>query len=197
VTKLSGFRGAAIGRVERQFFFNLAAVEAATALIEPTIIRPSSGTAILIGANNKSTVGGHTYNTTPPINLATGQPAQIGDIIGYDFEGKPTRYAGSYNPPPAQVGGGSSGGTSSHALDISDVLTNGLSINTVYAGSSSSSRVRSTQQSRRRRRSQSSCLQAIQRSSCLAHQCWRRSRRKVALRSLRPDAVYLAQPFNA
>jgi hypothetical protein len=138
VTKVSGFRGAAMGRIERQFFFNLEAVEAATAPIEPTIIRPSSGTAILRGANNTSTVGGHTYNTTPPISLATGQPAQIGEVIGRDFEGRPIIYAGSHNPPPAQVGGGSKGGTNSRALDISDVLTDGLSINTSYSGSSSS-----------------------------------------------------------
>jgi hypothetical protein len=132
ITKRGGFRGAAIGRVERQFFATLEEAEAAMNGVEPTIIAPSSGTVILRTTSASSSVSGLTYNQSPPLNAA-GQPAKVGDTM----PGGGT-YAGYINPDSRAQ---SSGATGAHTqvTDISDVLTAGLAINTGFSASNQSS----------------------------------------------------------
>jgi hypothetical protein len=123
VTKRSGFRGAALGRIDRQFFASLAEAEAANVIVEPTIIQPSSGTAILHTTGASSDLQGLTYNQSPPLN-AMGQPAKIGDPM----PGGGT-YAGYF---PAATKATSSGTDKSltQAVDLPDVLTPG--VNSVF-----------------------------------------------------------------
>lgn len=98
VTKLDGFRGAALATVERQFFFGPPPRELVP---EPTIIRPSSGTAITVTTRNSLSRSGLTYSPTGNSNPA-----------GSDF----ASYAKS---------AGSSGATT-QVVDLHDVLSAGI-----------------------------------------------------------------------
>jgi hypothetical protein len=121
-----------MGRIEREFFSSLGAAKAATEGIEPTIIRPSSGTAILRAASNSSSLTGLTYDTSPPLNRA-GQPAQPGDTLP---DG--SIYAGSFQFADRATSSGSAA-TNTQVKDINDVLTAGLNINSNFSGTNSSS----------------------------------------------------------
>lgn len=132
ITKRSGFRGAAIGRVERQFFATLAEAEAAMDGVEPTIIQPSSGTVILRATGASSQISGLTYDQSPPLN-ANGQPAKVGDTM----PGGGT-YAGYFNAASKATSSGSSG-SHTQVTDINDVLTAGLNISSGFLASNSSS----------------------------------------------------------
>lgn len=129
----SGFRGAAMGRIERQFFGSLAAAEAATEDIEPTIIQPASGTAILRGANNTVGLEGLTFDQSPPLNAA-GNPAQPGDIMP---DG--STFAGSFQLATRASSNGASGTSTAQVKELNDVLTPGLSINSIFSATNSSS----------------------------------------------------------
>jgi hypothetical protein len=98
VTKSDGFRGAALAIVERQFFFGPPPDELVP---EPTIIRPSTGTAITVTTRNSYSRSGLTYSSDGNSNPA-----------GNDF----ASYAKS---------SGSSGVTT-QVVDLHDVLTAGI-----------------------------------------------------------------------
>jgi hypothetical protein len=98
VTKHNGFRGAALATVERQFFFGPPPRELVP---EPTIIRPSTGTAITVTTRKSLSRSGLTYSPTGESNPA-----------GNDF----ASYAKS---------AGSSGVTT-QVVDLNDVLTAGI-----------------------------------------------------------------------
>jgi hypothetical protein len=132
LTTISGFRGAAMGRVERQFFGSLDEVKAATVGIEPTIIRPSSGTAILRSATNSAANEGLTYDQSAPLNIY-GQPAQPGDPM----PGGGT-FSGSFNFASRAQSSGATG-TSTQVKDINDVLTAGFNSSSTFKATNSSS----------------------------------------------------------
>jgi hypothetical protein len=131
ITKRGGFRGAAIGRVERQFFGTLEEAEAAMDGVEPTIIQPSSGTVILRTTSASASNEGLTYDQSPPLN-AQGQPAKVGDTM----PGGGT-YAGGFGFATKATSSGSSG-SHTQVTDINDVLTAGLNISSGFTASNSS-----------------------------------------------------------
>lgn len=133
VKTLSGFRGAAMGRIERQFFGSLAEAETATDGVVPTIIRPSSGTAILRGASNSTALEGLTFDQSPPLNAA-GQPAQPGDTMP---DG--SIFGGSFQLPTRATSSGASGTSTAQIKEINDVLTGGLNIDSSFIATNSSS----------------------------------------------------------
>jgi hypothetical protein len=111
VTKFDGFRGAALAVVERQFFFG---PPPRSMVPEPTIIRPSTGTAITVTTRNSFSRSGLTYSATGASNPA-----------GNDF----ASYAKS---------SGSSGATT-QVVDLHDVLTAGIQSSSVFNAANGSS----------------------------------------------------------
>lgn len=121
VLKTGGFRGAALARVERVWFNG---PPPDSSIPTPTIIRPSTGTAFLRGGANSVSRTGALIGQLLNIN---GQPAQIGDLIGYNAEGQPIIYGGGSDPSYGiRSGSSSSLGSSLQIVDISDILTAGL-----------------------------------------------------------------------
>jgi hypothetical protein len=110
VTRLDGFRGAALATVERQFFFGPPPRELVP---EPTIIRPSSGTAIVKTTRNSASRSGLTYSSTGNSNPA-----------GNDF----ASYAKS----------SSSSGATTQVVDLHDVLSAGISSHSEFNASNQS-----------------------------------------------------------
>jgi hypothetical protein len=132
ITKRSGFRGAAMGRIERQFFASLEAAEAAVEQVEPTIIQPASGTVILRTTSASASNEGLTYDQSPPLN-AQGQPAKVGDTM----PGGGT-YAGGFGFATKATSSGSSG-SRTQVTDINDVLSAGVNIATGFTATNQSS----------------------------------------------------------
>jgi hypothetical protein len=110
VTKLDGFRGAALATVERQFFFGPPPRELVP---EPTIIRPSTGTAITVTTRKSLSRSGLTYSATGNSNPA-----------GNDF----ASYAKSSG----------SSGVSTQVVDLHDVLTAGIQKKALFNAANSS-----------------------------------------------------------
>jgi hypothetical protein len=110
VTKLDGFRGAALASVERQFFFGPPPRELVP---EPTIIQPASGTAIVKTTRNSASRSGLTYSATGASNPA-----------GNDF----ASYAKS----------SASSGASTQVVDLHDVLSAGISSHSEFNASNQS-----------------------------------------------------------
>jgi hypothetical protein len=132
ITKRGGFRGAAMGRIERQFFASLEAAEAAVEQVEPTIIQPASGTVILRTTSASASNEGLTYDQSPPLN-AQGQPAKVGDTM----PGGGT-YAGGFGFATKATSSGSSG-SRTQVTDINDVLSAGVNISTGFIATNQSS----------------------------------------------------------
>lgn len=121
VLKRGGFRGAAHCFLEKTFFFG----PPPDASVPPcTIIKPSSGTAFLRGGANSNAHSGGVNNL---LNI-NGQPAQIGDVIGFNAEGQPIIFTG-YNTAGPDSSNSSSLSSSLQIVDISDILTAGLQYN--------------------------------------------------------------------
>lgn len=118
VRKKSGFRGAAIAHVQRTFFFG-PPPDASVPL--PTVIRPASGTALIIGGSQSSGQAGSTF--TPPLNV-DGNPAKIGDLLPGSTVDDPIIYQGNYTAILKSANSGAVS-TSIQAVDISDVMTAG------------------------------------------------------------------------
>lgn len=128
VLKTGGFRGAAISRVQRVHFNG---VPPDAAVPEPTIIRPSTGTAFIKGGANSVARAG---SPNGPVLNFYGQPAQIGDLMGYNpIDGLPYFYAGGLGLSGPNITTSSSSSISSNLqiVDISDVLTAGINLATV------------------------------------------------------------------
>lgn len=122
VLKTGGFQGAALARVERQFFFGPPPDDAVP---QPTIIRPSSGTAIIRGGSNSAGASG---STAPTLFFNMwGQPIHIGDLWGYGTDGTPI-YLQPYGGAAANGGSSGSISTNTQIVDINDVMTPGLNI---------------------------------------------------------------------
>lgn len=121
VLKTGGFRGAAIARVERTWFFG---IPPASSVPLPTIIRPSSGTAYLQGGSNSVSRSGSPNGQI--LNIG-GSPAQPGDIIGFNGDGTPI-YFNDIQGLGTLVTSSNSSSVSSNVqiADISDVLTTGI-----------------------------------------------------------------------
>jgi hypothetical protein len=111
VLKSNGFRGAALATVERQFFFGPPPRELVP---EPTIIRPTTGTAITIATRKSFSRSGLTYSPTGASNPN-----------GFDF----ASYAKSSG----------SSGISTQVVDLHDVLTAGITKRSTFNASNSSS----------------------------------------------------------
>lgn len=111
VTKSNGFRGAALATVERQFFFGPPPRELVP---EPTIIRPSTGTAITVATRKSFSRSGLTYSPTGDSNPN-----------GFDF----ASYAKSAG----------SSGISTQVVDLHDVLTAGIHASSVFNAANASS----------------------------------------------------------
>jgi hypothetical protein len=118
VLKTGGFRGAAIARVQRVHF---AGIPPDSSIPQPTIIRPSTGTAYIKGGSNSQSRGGDPGGNILNVN---GDPAQIGDVIGHNPDGTPLIYAGG--GVPRETSASSSVRSTLQIVDISDVLTAGI-----------------------------------------------------------------------
>jgi hypothetical protein len=129
VVKKGGFRGAALARVERVFFFG---PPPDASVPQPTIIRPSTGTAFITGQSVSGKLAGSTF--TPPLCVAganRGQPAQVGDIIGYDgvigqANGLLPMFLAIVGSQPVTSGNSGSLGNTTQVVDVNNVLTAGI-----------------------------------------------------------------------